>query len=437
MTDWTNFAGFTGLAVVAACWRQVLAFIQRIRSFFIVKATIRGDAARAVTAYCFTHFKRSPFGDRWFQSSTAHVRPLNRMQEVCCEKPPQQPLIFFNGWKPMMLGGVSHQNSPYTEEGMACITVIRGLMDMDTLMIEALREHNEMQAKSKNGYRRYRVRRVQGYGARSKRGEYSNAPQAISAESPGGHHSEIRPTDRILGWNPDDIGPPVADSPLASLALPPALDGAVEEFRRWKQSEKWFRERLVPWRRGWLLFGKPGTGKTSFVRALAQLEDLPVWSYDLASLSNEEMVSNWREMQESAPCIALFEDIDAVFDGRSNVHGEQGGGLTFDCFLNCLGGIETADGVFVMVTTNHPEKLDPALGIPGNGVSSRPGRLDRAIELPSLAREQREQIAKRICGDWPETIPALLDKSDGYTGAQFTEICVSEAQARYWGEKRS
>lgn len=78
--------------------------------------------------------------------------------------------------------------------------------------------------------------------------------------------------------------------------------------------------------------------------------------------------------------IALIEDIDGVFHGRQNVlRGESGQGsrLTFDCVLNCLSGVQTADGVFTVITTNHLELVDPALGRPmASGDASRPGRLD-------------------------------------------------------------
>lgn len=151
---------------------------------------------------------------------------------------------------------------------------------------------------------------------------------------------------------------------------------------------------------------------------------MPIFVFDISSLSNEEMSRMWREVQESAPCMALFEDVDAVFDGRDNITGESGGGLTFDCFLNCLSGVETADGVFVVVTTNNIEKLDSAL--------TRPGRLDRLIEMPHLPYDCLKQIADRILGEWPEEVEAVMDNHEKLTGAQMTELCVSRALERYW-----
>jgi ATPases of the AAA+ class len=274
---------------------------------------------------------------------------------------------------------------------------------------------------------------AQGRGS-SRHRDYENSATAVRPGAPVGHNPtpEDLQHERVLKWTPNDIGPAVAESPMAAISLPPEVKPAMEEFQKWLASEAWFTQRRVPWRRGWLLHGEPGTGKTSFVRALAQLADLPIFSFDLSSLSNEEMVEKWLNMLESVPCVALMEDIDAVFDGRVNILGEQGGGLTYDCLLNCISGIQTADGVFLIVTTNNLEKVDPALGIPDNGKSTRPGRIDRLIELPVLPRECRQEIAERILDEWPEIIPSLLESSEGYTGAQFTELCVAEALSRFW-----
>ena len=110
-------------------------------------------------------------------------------------------------------------------------------------------------------------------------------------------------------------------------------------------------------------------------RALAQDLDLPVTSYDLATLDNRELREAWSRMLASAPCMALLEDVDGVFEGRTNKLGEAGGGLTFDGLLDCLGGLVVPRGVLTVVTTNHPEGLDPALGLRGATAPAPAGRV--------------------------------------------------------------
>ncbi len=87
----------------------------------------------------------------------------------------------------------------------------------------------------------------------------------------------------------------------------------------------------------------------------------------------------WKEV----PCVAMFEDIDAVFHGRRNVAVASGPSLTFDCLLNCLDGVQRANGLLTFMTTNHLELVDPAIGQPGE-IGSRPDGLIAWSNLPCL-----------------------------------------------------
>ena len=120
--------------------------------------------------------------------------------------------------------------------------------------------------------------------------------------------------------------------------------------------------------------------------------------------------------------MALMEDIDAVFDGRRNVAVQSGPGLTFDCLLNCLDGVQRADGLMVVVTTNHLDRIDPAIGQPGK-IGSRPGRIDRIVSMGCLDDPGRRKLAERILGDWPEWIEDICKVGCDDTPAQFQERC--------------
>lgn len=171
-------------------------------------------------------------------------------------------------------------------------------------------------------------------------------------------------------------------------------------------------------------------------RAIARDLDLPVYVFDLASMSNEELVENWHELSSSAPCMALIEDIDAIFDGRQNRLGEEGGGLTFDCLLNCIAGIESADGVLLVITTNQPGAVDPALGVEDEyGRASRPGRIDRVVHFGPLDEACRRRLAIRILEECPQHIDRLVAEYDGATGAQFVDACARLALVEYWQER--
>lgn len=424
-----------GSAAAASCWRQIAGLASRFRSMLVVRATLSGHVATAAVRYCQTTFKRSPFGDRAFHSDNFYVRPLKRMAEVAFEKLPVQPLIYWNGWRPILLvgfAGTGDNRGVQTHSDIATLVTVRLGFDLDKLVTDALSAHNHQRH---GGTSRFRVQHVVGRGARMM--IENNSTQAHY--SGGGLPSPIQQDPRfmgarILGWNDSDLGQPTTRSALDNLALGPACMEIVHEFKRWRMSEEWYRERAITWRRGVLLYGPPGTGKTILVSAMAQSEDLPVFSFNLASLSNEEMMREWRQMKQDSPCVALIEDVDAVFRGRENIVGEAGGGLTFDCLLNCLGGIDVAEGVFIIVTTNHMEHIDPALGrADEGGQSTRPGRLDRVFKVPLLGPDQRRKIAQRILGEWPEEIEAVLDGDE--TAARLTERCIRVALKRKWEEQ--
>src|SRR5262249_26381415 len=161
------------------------------------------------------------------------------------------------------------------------------------------------------------------------------------------------------------------------------------------------------------------------------------------------------------------EDIDNVFHGRENVARKNGmmgmllppkkkdddasqpplTPLTFDCLLNCLDGIERSDGVFTIITTNAVDKIDSALGQPRKlpdgtlrSISTRPGRMKRAIELTYMEAPDKKRLARRILGAYPEEYQSMLDFIERYpdlqeTPAQFQERCGQIALACFWKEK--
>ena len=153
-------------------------------------------------------------------------------------------------------------------------------------------------------------------------------------------------------------------------------------------------------------------------------------------MTNEELTSKWDSpVLNNTPCIVLIEDIDNIFDGRKYVGASSANSthLTFDCLLNCISGIKQSDGVLLIITTNHIEKVDPALGIPNaNGVSSRPGRIDRVIHLGLMQKEQRLQLANHILSDFPELIDNIVNEGEGETAAQFQHRCASIALTKFW-----
>lgn len=424
----TEIAPLAIIAAATALWSQIQGIFARIRALLICRTTLQGDVAEAVIDYLQTHAHIVNWGDRFIRGSHSWVRPLDRVSLVAYETAPTQPRIAFLNRLPVLFSALQNQhdsNLPYA--GLVTITALRGTLNVNELTRAAI----DFAGARKTQGKRYFIRQIRGQQNRFRNGGSGNqvdpAPTGRSS-SPG---EELRPTLKFLHWQSDDIGAPRPEKPFDAYAVNDITAGAVEDFRRWLRLKKWYQERSIPWRRGHLYYGQPGTGKTALARALAQEADMPVFAFDLSTLSNHEFSNEWLNMQDHTPCMAIIEDVDGVFHGRENVLGEQGGGLTFDCLLNALGGIQTANGVFIVITTNKPEHLDEALGQPieGTDTTTRPGRLDRAYLIPPPEASQRRHIITRICGGCSELD---LAQTTGMSAAQVTEWSISRALNNTW-----
>jgi mitochondrial chaperone BCS1 len=171
--------------------------------------------------------------------------------------------------------------------------------------------------------------------------------------------------------------------PLESLILAnQTLDDLLDDMRDFYRAGPWYAARGVPYRRGYLLYGPPGTGKTTLVLALAGELKLSV---AVLSLSNRFMSDDsLRALINELPVatVILIEDVDCVFKERRTTTTDTG--VTLSGLLNALDGVSSREGRVLFLTTNHPERLDPAL--------IRPGRVDRKIELGYATPDQARRL---------------------------------------------
>ena len=424
--------GIAGIGLIAVFWENVKLWGSKLTSTMIVSEEVNGfNAVMAVKMLLMSEFKCSPLGKKWYGGLTEFVRPVGRSQLVVMERVPTEPTLWWRGGKVVLVS---------SKDEFMSISFIRGMFGKDDLLIEAVTKYNaQNHEKNWRSGDRFFIRRKTGSIGKD-RSNQNNRPSGgegnaeIATKSGGDLDKRFC---RPLQWKRNELGEPKNASPMDALCLTAQQLEAVQEAVRWRDSELWFKGKGVPWKRGWMLEGGVGTGKTAFTRALGQELNMPIMSFDLATMTNQDFIEAWDETMSRTPCISLFEDIDAVFDKRKNI-AVQGGlstGLSFDCLLNSLDGVESTDGCFVIVTTNNIEKVDPAIGIPTNGdeMSSRPGRIDRVIKFAPLSHEGKIKMAKRILGDFPETEwDHLLIEEKERTGAQFQDACSRLALRLFW-----
>ncbi|KAF9785436.1 P-loop containing nucleoside triphosphate hydrolase protein [Thelephora terrestris] len=199
--------------------------------------------------------------------------------------------------------------------------------------------------------------------------------------------------------------------PMSSIVLEPGVkDMLLADCKDFLLSEDWYAERGIPFRRGYLLHGVPGSGKTSLIHSIAGELGLDIY---VVSLSAKGMCDNkLAKLMGRVPsrCILLLEDLDAAFtrgvsrdekstgtpatltfptsSRKKDLDDEEDSTLSLSGLLNSLDGVAAAEGRLLFATTNHIERLDPAL--------SRPGRMDVWINFKNATKWQAEEIFKNF-----------------------------------------
>ena len=190
-----------------------------------------------------------------------------------------------------------------------------------------------------------------------------------------------------------------------------------------------FKRVGIPAPKGALLYGPPGTGKTLIARAIAHNTKAAFLKVVATSLFDRyvgESARIVREMftyaREHEPCIIFIDEIDALGGRRL----EEGSSTdrevqrTLMELLAQMDGFGSTSQVKVIMATNRPDILDPAL--------LRPGRLDRKIEIPLPNEQSRLEIlkihAKPLSTDGDIDFDAIVKLAEGFNGADLRNVCT-------------
>jgi cell division protease FtsH len=187
-----------------------------------------------------------------------------------------------------------------------------------------------------------------------------------------------------------------------------------------RRSDEWGKYG-IPLKRGILLAGEPGTGKTIICRALmAEAYGITCITTNGYALDDDDYVTTLYELaQDLSPCIVFIEDIDLIGQNRMEFGYMRGASLL--SLLSEMDGVEEQREVVTVATTNCLETLDKAL-------SQRPARFDRVIKLTCPSVEQRRELVSRLCRKIPideDMQDYIAMRAENCTPAQLQEIVYS------------
>ena len=225
-----------------------------------------------------------------------------------------------------------------------------------------------------------------------------------------------------------DLYESIQSATLDNLILAGSLkEDIYADVEQFFGAREMYAEYDVPWKRGLLFIGPPGNGKTHMVKALVNTTGYPclyIKSFKTRqSTDTDNMRVAFERVRDTAPCIVVIEDLDALVDDE-----------TRSFFLNELDGFALNDGVLMIASTNHPERLDMA-------ILERPSRFDRKyhFDLPDTP----ERIAylklwnQKLQPDMqlsPADLDAIAVAAQGFSFAYLKELLLSSSMS--WVQQR-
>lgn len=229
------------------------------------------------------------------------------------------------------------------------------------------------------------------------------------------HSTASRYGGMTLGW--DD------------LILPAETKRKLRLIQKFIENPQLVRDLGVAAPTGILLFGPPGTGKTTIGRVLASETEATFLSVNAADILSKWLGDSERHVKElftqardHVPAIIFIDEIDALLEQRGEAlsGGDHARNAVVNTFLAEMDGIDAAARIFVIGATNRPELLDPAL--------MRPGRLSEAIEISVPDASGRKALLKQFSKKMRLTrsvdLENLVSQTEGASGADLKGLCT-------------
>ena len=199
-------------------------------------------------------------------------------------------------------------------------------------------------------------------------------------------------------------------------------DIVLSEIEKFWKREQSFIDHDLPYKRGILMWGPPGSGKSCTVRLLAE-QVVERGGIVIMFPNPETFVGAFRQLrdiQPDTPVVVMMEDLDAIIERQNESK-----------ILNLLDGTEDVHKCLFVATTNYPEKLGPR-------IVNRPSRFDRRIKIGHPGPASRKMYLDTLIleGDLPLTaeqhgkaievgVEKMVNDSEGWSLAHLKELFVA------------